>query len=158
MSNAILIQSPISDFLAEFLFKFDWYVQLNGRNPTVEQLSRIGLRGTVIRYRDFRLFVNPNDHLPPHFHVRSNGEEAAFSIKTGLRMPGHTGLKDRDNIIYTVWEIGRLELANCWNETRPSDCSYKLFEIPPEWGNGPTEHQQKQALRNLHRRARASRQ
>ena len=132
------IQSPFADRLGEILFKFDKFIEWKGYEPSFEEVQRVGLRAIIIRHEDFRVYVNTNDHPPPHFHVQSNGESAAFSIETGKRIQGSRGLKRRDKIIKEVWFDGRHEIAEAWNDSRPTDIANNLFSIPAKWGQKPT--------------------
>ncbi len=106
-------------------------------------------RATVVKHRDFAYYVNTNDHSPPHFHVRANGETSAFFIETGKRWPRHQGLKGRDKIIKKIWNIGKHDIAAEWNETRLPDSPRQLFVIPDSWGIAPTRDQQKKAMFDL---------
>jgi hypothetical protein len=151
LKKSYLIRSAVSNFLGYSLFQYDWYENMIGADPSIDDLFKVGLRAAVIRHQDFKFCVYSNDHPPPHFHVRSNGEDAAFSIAMGKRMDlkGNTGLKRRDEIIYRVWEIGRHDIANAWNNSRPTIQASQKFTIPPEWGPQPTEDQLKRSILDL---------
>lgn len=132
--DAIELVGEYIDLLGEWLFKFDWHVNIIGHEPTFEKLLLVGLRARVIKHEDFRICVYPNDHSPPHFHVYSNGEEAAFSIRTGERLKGYKGLKNRDEAVKEAWQLFRKDIAVKWNETRPTNAVHLKMELPvSEW-------------------------
>lgn len=133
MTDAHEIRSPHSDLLGELLFKFEWCERFINSNPSLEVVLRVGLRAAIIRHDDFSLHIYPNDHGKPHFHVRSNGETAAFFIENGERVPGHDGLARRDEIVKFIWEKDKLQIAKAWNETRPTDKPQTYFSIPSGW-------------------------
>ncbi len=37
------------------------------------------------------VFINANDHNPPHFHVKGGGIDACFSVKDGSLLKGDIG-------------------------------------------------------------------
>ena len=42
------------------------------------------------------IFINPNDHNPPHFHVMGGGVDACFLVSDGTLIkgnPGHSTIK-----------------------------------------------------------------
>ena len=140
------LNSPAISMLGELLKNFDDLHSQYGHEPSFDMVMSIHHFAVVVRYHDFAFYVNSNDHPPPHFHVRWKGEDVAFSIKTGKRLRGHKSLKGRDEIIKTIWNIGKHDFAIAWNNTRPSDQLHQLFAIPNAWGIAPTEVQQKESM------------
>ena len=149
MEDPVDIESPISDLLGELLFKYEWFLHLIGPDPTLDDVLNVGLKLAVIRHNDYRFCVYPNDHPPPHFHVLARGESAAFLIANGRRVKGHGGLKGRDKIIKTVWNLGKHDIAMTWNKSRPTDRPHEKFILTEEWGPHPTEEQITDKLRAL---------
>lgn len=43
---------------------------------------------TISTFRGIRIFINYNDHLPPHFHAIYAGEEVLIDINTIERLEG----------------------------------------------------------------------
>src|SRR5579862_1398312 len=54
--------------------------------------------------------IRSDEHPPPHFHVKCDGENASFSILDGTRLPGVAGLERYDRLIRKWWEKHRREL------------------------------------------------
>jgi hypothetical protein len=74
--------------------------------------------------------IRSDEHPPPHFHVRCDGEEASFSLLDGARLPGVAGLKRYDSVIRNWWEKHRRELCLIWNQSRPTDCVVGPVPVP----------------------------
>lgn len=66
-----------------------------------------------------KIHIYPDEHPPPHFHVRAAGENASFAISNCERVDG-TAFKLRT--IRRWWKDNRAELKRVWNDTRPADC------------------------------------
>jgi hypothetical protein len=73
-------------------------------------------RVTTIDGVEIRIW--PNDHDPPHFHVRCAHAEACYRIDTCERLRGQ--LSPREERIVRYWHSQRREdLLAIWKETRP---------------------------------------
>jgi hypothetical protein len=72
----------------------------------------------VERVGGVSIIIRPNDHPPPHFHVRFQGFEACFEIETGNMMEGHINPIQEQKI---RWWIRRSKgkLLDAWKSTRP---------------------------------------
>jgi hypothetical protein len=81
--------------------------------------------------KNLRGEIRSNEHPPPHFHVKYDGEEASFSILDGMRLPGVVGLERYDSIIRDWCEENRRELCLIWNKSRPTDCGVGPVPVPP---------------------------
>ena len=69
-----------------------------------------------------RIEIYHNEHPPPHFHVRSNGINASFSILNCQLINGKIG--NREHKLVEWWYArSRSKLIKFWNDSRPSDCS-----------------------------------
>lgn len=44
----------------------------------------LGIMPIISRFFGIVIFMNYNDHLPPHFHARYQDQEVTVDIKTGL--------------------------------------------------------------------------
>ncbi|MFK0273663.1 DUF4160 domain-containing protein [Ensifer sp. NPDC090286] len=76
--------------------------------------------------------VRSNEHPPPHFHVRYNGEDASFCILTGRRLPKARGLERHEKMIQLWWSKHKRTIAIYWNESRPAGCKVGTVPIPDE--------------------------
>lgn len=88
-----------------------------------EQVGRLG--GMSVQ-------IQANEHPPPHFHVRYEGENASFSIADGVRLKGIKGLEKFDKNILHWWKENYCTLIEVWNRTRPTGCPVGEVEVPPE--------------------------
>ena len=67
------------------------------------------------------------EHAPPHFHVKGDGIDATFVIKSCELLDGSISNKDRKKIEY--WhKHAKKKLVLFWNKTRPSDCPVGQIE------------------------------
>ena len=81
------------------------------RNLNEEQVARIN---------KMSIKIWPDEHPPPHFHVKFAGEDASFGIADCKRLPNVKGLENL------------CRLVDVWNSTRPSDCQVGAIPVPPE--------------------------
>lgn len=89
MSNEI-IQKAITDVLANYLSYDDAFIDFLLENPNVADKQRI----ETIEHLE--VIIYPNDHNPPHFHVKSKDLkiDAKFLIETGELYKGEISSKD----------------------------------------------------------------
>ena len=67
-----------------------------------------------------KIEIRTNDHLPPHFHVSIDEQEAAFTIMECTQLNGKIGNKYLKSI--RKWHEKNKKVLICqWNLTRPSD-------------------------------------
>jgi hypothetical protein len=71
--------------------------------------------------RGMRISIYPNEHPPPHFHVRSANVNASFSINDCTRLEGEILNKDYRKIRYW-FDSSKPKLIDIWDKTRPTDC------------------------------------
>jgi hypothetical protein len=69
-----------------------------------------------------KIFIYSDEHPPPHFHVKYNGEENSFSIIDGSPLYPNNGLKKYFRNIKKWFNQNKDLLKDTWNENRPSDC------------------------------------
>jgi hypothetical protein len=86
----------------------------------------------VARFNGLVVVIQADEHPPPHFHVRYNGENASFAITNGARLPGITGLESYDRNIRKWWKKNYCVLIRVWNATRPTDCQVGSMAVPDE--------------------------
>jgi hypothetical protein len=73
----------------------------------------------VDRVSGVRIIIRPNDHPPPHFHVRGQDFDASFDIDSGNLRKGQV---DPAYFHKIKWWHKRAKgkLLEVWNETRPT--------------------------------------
>jgi hypothetical protein len=75
----------------------------------------------VARLDGLRIEIYPDEHAPPHFHVKSPGLDASFTIDDCRLLKGNPD----SHVIRKVqfWHRhAKRELISVWNLTRPTDC------------------------------------
>ena len=81
---------------------------------------------TIARFYGITVFMNYNDHLPPHFHARYQDYEITMTIENGLvegKMPR------RALQMIFVWSAKHKdELMDNWIRARSHE---SLLDIPP---------------------------
>ncbi len=82
-----------------------------------EQLSTAKEVG---RTNGLTMAILSDEHAPPHFRVRYQGETANFRIKDGEHING--GLKQHHKAIKKWHAVNKQKLIATWDSTRPSDC------------------------------------
>lgn len=86
----------------------------------------------VARLNKMAIKIWPDEHPPPHFHVKFAGEDASFSIADCSRLSDGKGLKKFDHNIKDWWRKNKCSLIAVWNDTRPNDCQVGRILVPPE--------------------------
>jgi hypothetical protein len=86
----------------------------------------------VARVNNMSIVIQANEHPPPHFHVRSGGENASFSIEDGCRLKDVKGLEKYDHNIRHWWANNYCTLIEVWNRTRPYGCQVGPVTVPKE--------------------------
>jgi hypothetical protein len=81
---------------------------------------------TISRFFGIIIFMNYNDHLPPHFHARYQEEEVTVEIETGL-VQGRMSRRALRMVL--EWsEKYQQDLMNNWNRARTRK---PLQQVPP---------------------------
>jgi len=81
---------------------------------------------TISRFYGIVVFINYNDHQPPHFHARYQDQEATIEIQTGI-VSGRMSRRAL-NMLFSWLEMHQDELLDNWERSRNRDA---LQEIPP---------------------------
>jgi hypothetical protein len=71
---------------------------------------------TICRFYGIVIFMNYNDHQPPHFHARYQEYEVTVEIASGItegRMPARAL-----QLVYTWHQEHRAELMDNWDRAR----------------------------------------
>jgi hypothetical protein len=78
------------------------------------------------RFHGIVVYMNYNDHDPPHFHARHGGQEVSVGIKDGL-VKGE--MSARSLRLVLEWaDLHRSELSRNWERARSRE---PLTPIPP---------------------------
>ena len=81
---------------------------------------------TISRFYGIVMFMNYNDHSPPHFHARYQDQEVSVEIDTGI-VRG-TMARRALKMIFEWSEIHQEELRRNWELARERK---PLVQIPP---------------------------
>jgi hypothetical protein len=81
---------------------------------------------TISRFFGIVIFMNYNDHLPPHFHARYQDQEVTVEIETGV-VQGRMSRRELRMIL--EWsEMYQRELMINWERARARQ---SLRSVPP---------------------------
>jgi len=83
--------------------------------------SLYNIRQLVARVKGLQIHIYPNEHAPPHFHVKSPDIDASFTIQDCTFMHGNIDIREQ-NLVRWWFERSRPQLVATWNATRSSDC------------------------------------
>jgi Domain of unknown function (DUF4160) len=79
------------------------------------------IKELVGKIRNMKIEIYPNDHNPPHFHIRSNDQSinATFRLDTGELIDGVIGGKDQKRIeaFFTDSKTQAL-MRHMWNKSK----------------------------------------
>lgn len=77
----------------------------------------------VEKYNGIKIEIHPNDHVPPHFHISANGNNASLAIDD-CRVLENSGFSPKVIKNIKDWFLySKDRLIEVWNDTRPSDCT-----------------------------------
>jgi len=124
----IAVPAELIEELEESFFQGPMLTESGLRNLNEEQVARIN-----------KMSVNiwPDEHPPPHFHVKFAGEDASFGIADCRRLPNVKGLEKFEHNIKAWWKDNLCRLIDVWNSTRPADCQVGPIPVPPECAPKP---------------------
>ena len=75
----------------------------------------------VDRLNGLKFEVYPNEHPPPHFHVKSPEVDASFAIEDCRQLTGTISAQAAQKVKY--WHsFSKHKLIEAWNSTRPTNC------------------------------------
>jgi hypothetical protein len=82
----------------------------------------VDVRQLVEKMGAIKIEIYPNEHTPPHFHIKSNGMNASFAIDD-CRLLENSGFSTKVIKNIQGWFLHSKEkLIAVWNQTRPDDC------------------------------------
>lgn len=83
---------------------------------------------TICVIRGIKIYINWNDHMPPHFHAQFAGQDVLVDIET-LESLGSSNFPARQLKIVLGWAAcHQQELRENWDLARAKE---NLYEIPP---------------------------
>ncbi|MDQ6631572.1 MAG: DUF4160 domain-containing protein [Verrucomicrobiota bacterium] len=68
---------------------------------------------TISRFYGILIYMNPNDHRPPHFHVRYAEHRASVIIATGDLIEGNLPTRAL-RLVQEWWQLHQAELEENW--------------------------------------------
>jgi hypothetical protein len=106
--------------------EFAYYLEalLTGPCAVWEEGGELTLRHIKARVDTvggLKIEIYPDEHTPPHFHVRSATVDASFRIEDCSCLAGQISRSDFDKIRYWHQNAKPL-LVEKWNLLRPTDC------------------------------------
>lgn len=88
----------------------------DGREHVYREKAAVGELGGL------NMQIYSNEHPPPHFHVKYNGQENSFRIDDASPLYPNGDLKKWFKNIRKWHYKHKSELVNAWNELRPEGC------------------------------------
>lgn len=99
------------------------YLRIKYKIPLTPELCIGPCKSIDLINNKIKIEIRTNDHLPPHFHVSIDEQEAAFTIMGCNQMNGYIENKYLKSI--KKWYKKNRNVLICqWNLTRPSDKVY----------------------------------
>src|SRR5262249_20450266 len=95
------------------------------KRDTQRRLPSDTLFVLVDRFGGLKIEVFSNEHPPPHFRVRCNGETANYRIDNCEQLNGGLGRHYRE--IKDWHSIHKSKLIQKWNSSRPTDCPVGVY-------------------------------
>lgn len=81
----------------------------------------VDARQLVEKMGAIKIEIYPNEHTPPHFHIKSNGMNASFAIDD-CRLLKNSGFSTKVIKSIQDWfEHSKPRLIEIWNQTRSDD-------------------------------------
>ncbi len=85
-------------------------------------------RELVDRINGLKIEIYPNEHPPPHFHIKGPGINVSFNILTCEILKGSLDRKLKKKIEY-FHRLRKNKLIEVWNKLRPSDGQVGVLQI-----------------------------
>ncbi|RME73535.1 MAG: DUF4160 domain-containing protein [Chloroflexi bacterium] len=82
----------------------------------------------ISRFYGIVIFMNFNDHLPPHFHARYQDQEVTVDIETGI-VTGKMS-KRALRLLFEWYDIHQAELMANWERARERRPLLKIDPLP----------------------------
>lgn len=78
-------------------------------------------RYLISRIGNVKIEIYPDEHPPPHFHIKSPDLDATFEIVTCNLLMGHVDSQTKKKILY-FHSTNKSTLIDVWNKLRPENC------------------------------------
>jgi hypothetical protein len=105
-------------------------ILLNGNFAVWTNGALYNIKQLVAMHNGLRIEIYPDEHPPPHFHVKGGDINASFSMADCELIAGR--IDGRSRALVEWWhKRGKNRLIAVWNDTRPSGCSVGFF-MPSE--------------------------
>lgn len=88
----------------------------DGRELVYLEKAAVGKAGGL------KVEIYSNEHPPPHFHVKYNGQENSFRIDDGSPLYPNGELKKWFKNIKKWHSKNKKKMIDSWNEMRPAEC------------------------------------
>lgn len=99
---------------------YNLFLRVKYKIPFTPVMCPIPAKAVDLINNKIKVEIRTNDHLPPHFHVLIDEQEAAFTIMECTQLNGYIENKYLKSI-KKWYKINREVLICQWNLTRPSD-------------------------------------
>lgn len=87
----------------------------------------IEIKQLVAKVHGLKIEIYPDEHPPPHFHVKSPNIDASFNIENCNLLQGKIEGRDKKKIEYWHKHAKPL-LIEIWNSTRPTNCTVGAYQ------------------------------
>ena len=92
-------------------------------DPSSGEMKLITTFDKVDKIRGLRIFINPDEDPPPHFHVKSSEVNAKFAIRDCSLLIGTINSRDQKLIRFWFKNGGKDKAISIWDKTRPYECT-----------------------------------
>lgn len=86
------------------------------------ELVLIEIRALVERLGAIKVEIYPNEHPPPHFHVRTPNGTASFAIENCQKLEGQLRRGDEQKV-RLLRQHAKPLLVEKWDQMRPTECT-----------------------------------
>jgi len=83
----------------------------------------------LCRFRNIRIYLAPDDHNPPHFHVECGKESAAIDIRRLSMTAGKLSRRNR-SLVLTWARVRQQELLRAWDILQSGSEPGKIDPLP----------------------------
>ncbi len=103
----------------------------NGTIPVMTPENKLAIvypKKLIVNLDKIKIYININEHPPPHFHITSPDIDASFTIDNCKQLNGKISNQNLKKIQYWFYYCrGRQKLIDEWNNTRPGNCPVGPF-------------------------------
>lgn len=86
------------------------------------ELILLTVKARIDTVRGMKIEIYPNEHTPPHFHVKSPNIDVTIRIKDCSVIEGNISQRDFEKILYWYRAGSKKHLIEKWNDLRPTNC------------------------------------